>query len=361
MLQWRGMFEWIGGSRALVEGREVCVFSSNDYLGLGREAISPRWPSLKRSTSGPGMNGPMATTESHEQLAKEIALLHRTETAILFTSCTLANHAVLTTMVSDGDLIVSDAANHASIVDGCRLSRAKVVVVAHGDLPAIEAALAQSSAARKLIVTDGVFSMEGDIVDGARLLDIADRHGALVLLDDCHAAGIVGDGSGTLFGLEVPDPVVITGSFSKALGAASGGYVAGPAKVIEALRSSRSFTFSAQIAPGAAQALREAVYTARTDPERRERLQQNADRLRRGVSELGFATGGNGTGIVPLMLGNGDGFAASFQLFAEGFFVAGFGYPVVPHGEARLRIQASSIHDQAEIDALLKALSRLRQ
>ncbi len=353
------------GARAIMDGRAVIVLGSNNYLGLANhpEVIARAKEALERYGAGPALNPPLATTPIHEALCAALARFHRTESALLFNSCTSANVAVACTLVGAGDRIFSDRLNHASIIDGCRLSAAESRVFNHADFAHLEAQLAEPGASRKLVITDGVFSMEGDAADLASLIQICRRHGAALVVDESHAAGVIGPGgrgTAALRGCEGQVDLV-TGTLSKAFGAFAGGYVAGPAARIRELHDrGRFFMFTTAVSPSAAAGALAAVEIAMRDDSLARRLAENTQRLRAGLAKLGFRLLGGDSPITPIMIGNEEKAAAlSRALLEDGVYVGAVRFPVVPRGEARLRAQPSAAHSTADIDEALAVFANV--
>lgn len=353
------------GARAIMDGREVIVLGSNNYLGLANhpEVIARAKEALDRYGAGPALNPPLATTPIHEALCAALAKFHRTDSALLFNSCTAANVAVACTLVGAGDRIFSDRLNHASIIDGCRLSAAESRVYNHGDFAHLEAQLAEPGRGKKLVITDGVFSMEGDAVDLRPLIDLCRRQGATLVVDESHAAGVIGPGgrgTAALRGCE-GEVELYTGTLSKAFGAFAGGYVAGPAARIRELHDrGRFFMFTTAVSPSAAAGALAAVEIALRDPSLAQRLAENTRRLRAGLAKLGFRLLGGDSPITPVMIGD-EAKAAEFSnaLMEAGVYVGSVRFPVVPRGEARLRAQPSAAHGPADIDEALAAFERV--
>ncbi|HEY7610691.1 MAG TPA: aminotransferase class I/II-fold pyridoxal phosphate-dependent enzyme [Alphaproteobacteria bacterium] len=353
------------GARAILDGREVIVLGSNNYLGLANhpEVIARAKEALERYGAGPALNPPLATTPVHEALCAALARFHRTESALLFNSCTSANVAVACTLVGAGDRIFSDRLNHASIIDGCRLSAAESRVYNHADFAHLEAQLAEPGAGRKLVITDGVFSMEGDAADLPRLIAVCRRHGATLVVDESHAAGVIGPGGRGTAALRGCEGAVdlYTGTLSKAFGAFAGGYVAGPAARIRELHDrGRFFMFTTAVSPSAAAGALAAVEIATRDDSLVRRLADNTARLRAGLAKLGLRLLGGDSPITPIMIGDEDEAAAmSRALMQEGVYVGAVRFPVVPRGDARLRAQPSAAHSSADIDEALAAFGKV--
>ncbi len=353
------------GARAVMDGREVIVLGSNNYLGLANhpEVIARAKEALDLYGAGPALNPPLATTPIHEALCATLARFHRTESALLFNSCTSANVAVACTLVGAGDRIFSDRLNHASIIDGCRLSAAESHVYNHADFAHLEAQLAEPGAGKKLVITDGVFSMEGDAVDLRPLIETCRRNDATLVVDESHAAGVIGPGgrgTAALRGCE-GEVDLYTGTLSKAFGAFAGGYVAGPAARVRELHDrGRFFMFTTAVSPSAAAGALAAVEIALRDPSLAQRLAENTRRLRAGLTELGFRLLGGDSPITPIMIGDETKAAAfSNTLLEAGVYVGSVRFPVVPRGEARLRAQPSAAHTAADIDEALAAFAKI--
>jgi glycine C-acetyltransferase len=265
--------------------------------------------------------------------------------------------------VGAGDRIFSDRLNHASIIDGCRLSAAESRVYNHADFAHLEAQLAEPGAGRKLVITDGVFSMEGDAADLPRLIAVCRRHGATLVVDESHAAGVIGPGGRGTAALRGCEGAVdlYTGTLSKAFGAFAGGYVAGPAARIRELHDrGRFFMFTTAVSPSAAAGALAAVEIATRDDSLVRRLADNTARLRAGLAKLGLRLLGGDSPITPIMIGDEDEAAAmSRALMQEGVYVGAVRFPVVPRGDARLRAQPSAAHSSADIDEALAAFGKV--
>ncbi|GAB4267965.1 MAG: 8-amino-7-oxononanoate synthase [Deferrisomatales bacterium] len=349
------------GPRVRVDGRELRCFSSNDYLGL---AADPRLAeaaarAARRWGTGAGASRLITGTLGiHEALEHALARLKGTQTALLFPSGYQANLGVVTALGAEG-AIFSDALNHASLVDGCRLARATTRVFRHGDPAHLAAQLeAHGDVSRKLVVTDGVFSMDGDLAPLPELLDTAAAHGAAVVVDDAHATGVVGDGRGTTHHYGLPSGrVVHVGTLGKALGAV-GAFVACAAPVRDLLvNRARTLVYTTAPAPPAVGAALEAVRILEREPERVARLAANSRRLRAGLRAVGFPVPEDPTPIVPLVLGdNRTTLAWAEALWRDGFWVHPIRPPTVPPGSGRLRITVSSEHAPGDIDALVERL-----
>ena len=339
------------------------MLGSNDYLGLAAlpEAMAAATEALSRHGVGLALNPPLATTFIHEQLRGAIADLHATESALLFNSCTSANVAVACTLVGEGDRIMSDRLNHASIIDGCRLSRATTQVYEHQDFEQLERLLRAATSRRTLVLTDGVFSMEGSAVNLPRLAALCQRHEATLVVDDSHGAGVIGrEGRGTAFrpGAEAAADIY-TGTFSKAFGAATGGYAAGSAEVIRALHDfGRFWMFTTPMSPSSAAAALAAVRHLRQAPALVDKLRHNALRLREGLARSGFELLGGDSPITPILVGSEEkAVRMSAELLALGVYIAAIGFPIVPRGQARLRAQPSATHSESDIDEAIDKIA----
>lgn len=335
--------------------RRLLMLGSNDYLGLAGDpaVIDGAVAALKAYGAGHAMNQPFATTPLHQALRACIAAFTGTEAALLFASCTAANIALLTTLGADG-VILSDADNHASIVDGCRLARGRTAVYRSREIGDLDRCLADTDG-RRTIVSDGVFSVEGGIAPGRALAEAARRAGAALVLDESHAAGVVGPGGrGTAeaCGLDpARDVTAFTGTFAKAFGAGGGGYVAGPAALMdEVKRAARFYVFSTGMHVAAVGAALQGVALA-ADDARRARLHANTARLRAGLAAAGFILLGGATPITPILVGDEDKARVFGQALAErGVVAPAMTWPIVPRGQARLRLQPSALHTPDDID-----------
>jgi glycine C-acetyltransferase len=355
------------GARVRVGGREVINFCANNYLGLANDPRLVAAAHAALDAHGYGMSSVRficGTEDVHEALEAEIAAFLGLDAAILYSSCFDANGGLFETLLDAEDVIVSDSLNHASIIDGVRLSKAQRLRWTHGDLDELEGHLRASQGARtRLIATDGVFSMDGDIADLGAICALAERYGALVMVDDSHATGFVGaHGRGTPERCGVQGRVdVVTSTLGKALGGASGGFTAGRAEVIALLRQrSRPYLFSNTLAPVIAATSLACLQLLAASTELRDRLEANTRRFRAGMTAAGFALRPGEHAIVPIMLGDAR-LAATMadELLAEGIYVIGFSYPVVPKGQARIRVQLSAAHDEAMIDQAVAAFARV--
>jgi glycine C-acetyltransferase len=355
------------GASIEVAGKEVLNFCANNYLGLSSD---PRVIEAARASldeRGYGLSSVRficGTQDRHKQLEAEISRFLGTEDTILYGSCFDANGGLFETLLGPEDAIISDALNHASIIDGVRLCKAQRHRYEHDDLADLERRLQETENARlRMIATDGVFSMDGDIARLGPICDLAEKYEALVMVDDSHATGFEGrTGRGTPEHCGVMDRVdVITSTLGKALGGASGGFTSGRKEIVELLRNrSRPYLFSNTLAPpivaGSLAVLRMLTETT----ELRDRLERNTMRFREGMTAAGFAIRPGVHPIVPIMLGEAR-LAVEFaaRLLGEGIYVIGFCYPVVPKGQARIRVQLSAAHTDQDIDRALAAFAKV--
>jgi glycine C-acetyltransferase len=352
-----------------MEGRgEVIVLSSNNYLGLADdpEVVAAGIEGLRRYGAGTAsVRFICGTFAPHVELEHDLASFSGTEGALTYASCWNANEAVIPTLADAGTALFSDELNHASIVDAMRLARpASKVVYPHADMDALEEALrACDPELRKLVVTDGVFSMEGDIAPLPRIVELAKAYGAAVMVDDSHGTGVLGTfgrGVAEHFGL-LGEIDVITSTLGKALGGGAGGYVASSAPVIELLaQRSRPQLFSNALPPTVACSARRALELLLERPHLVRKLHENADFFRHGLRAAGFDPLPGEAGIVPIIVGK-TSFAIelSERLLDRGVFVTGFGFPVVPEGRARVRVQVSAAHEREHLEAALDAFEHV--
>ena len=364
-------FEGAVTRRMRLDGREVLMFSSGNYLDLAHhpdvvEAAARAARDLGCAAAGSRLiNGNLAC---HEALERELATFFGTEAALVFGTGYMLNVGVIPALVGPGDVIVSDALAHASLIDGARLSRAEVVVVPHSDLAALEEALraARGRARRILVVADGIYSMDGDVAPLGPLVALCRQHDAMLLLDDPHGTGTLGArgrGAAELCGV-LGQVDLLAGTLGKALGS-FGAFVACSARVRALLvNTARSFIFSCALAPPQIEAARAALRLLEAEPWRRETLQRNGAHLRRRLAEAGTTekldTGASTTHIVPVILGdNGRTMSVCEGLLGRGFHAQGIRHPSVPRGAARLRLTLMATHTPAEIDGLADALISL--
>jgi glycine C-acetyltransferase len=355
----------------LADGAAVLNFCANNYLGLADDPRLIAAAKLGLDADGFGMASVRficGTQNVHKQLEARIAAFLGTEDCILYSSCFDANGGLFETLLGEDDAVISDELNHASIIDGIRLCKARRYRYRNNDMEDLEAKLREANEAGarfKLIATDGVFSMDGIVADLSGVCDLADRYGALVMVDDSHAVGFVGEnGRGTpeLCGVEGRVDI-ITGTLGKALGGASGGYVAGRREVVEMLRQrSRPYLFSNSLMPSIAAATLKVLDLLASDEgmELRRRVRANGEKFRREMTALGFSLVPGAHPIIPVMLGEASLAGAMAEaLLAEGVYVVGFSYPVVPKGRARIRTQMSAAHTEAHIDRAVAAFAKV--
>lgn len=344
-------------------------FCANNYLGLADNPELKTAMTETADTYGFGMASVRficGTLDIHRKLEREIAEFFGYDDSITFAACFDANGAVFEPLLAAEDAIISDALNHASIIDGVRLCKAQRYRFANNDMDDLEAQLMAADAKNvrtKLIVTDGVFSMDGFIANLPTICDLADKYDALVMVDDCHAAGFLGsNGRGTAEYHNVEGRIdILTGTLGKALGGGMGGYICAKQEVIDLLRQrARPYLFSNALAPGLVGASRKMLEILRTGNELRERLIANARQFRAGMTAAGFDLKPGVHPIIPVMLGDAklaQDMAA--QLLDEGIYVTGFSFPVVPRGEARIRTQISASHTGAQIDKAIAAFTKI--
>jgi glycine C-acetyltransferase len=356
--------------RALISvqgGKQVLNFCANNYLGLADSPELIKAAKEGLDTYGFGMSSVRficGTQSVHKQLEERISKFLGTDDTILFSSCWDANGGLFEIVLGEEDAVISDALNHASIIDGIRLSKAKRFRYANNDLKDLEAKLIEAKDARfKLIATDGVFSMDGVIANLRGICDLADKHNALVMVDDSHAVGFTGEkGRGTHELNGVMGRVdIITGTLGKALGGASGGYVAAKKEVVTLLRQrARPYLFSNTLMPAIAHTTIAALDLLEKSDGLRAKLRENSAHFRREMAKAGFKLAGQGHPIIPVMLGDAK-LAGKFAegMLAEGIYVIGFSYPVVPQGQARIRTQMSAGHDAKHIDQAIAAFIKV--
>jgi len=356
----------LGGEQshhARFDGREVINLSSNNYLGLTthpklREAALRAVESL--GVGSGSVRTIAGTMDLHMELERRIAAFKKTEAAVVFQSGFTANAGTVAAILGKEDLILSDELNHASIIDGARLSRATIRVFPHRDVAALEKLLEETSGVkRRLVITDGVFSMDGDIAPMREIAAAARAHGAIMMVDDAHASGVLGRaGRGTVDHFDLHGQVDIqVGTLSKAIGVL-GGYVCGSHTLIEYLyHRARPFLFSTSHPPAVAAACLAAFDVLENEPERIQRLWSNTKRFKEGLKRLGFDTGTSETPITPIIVGDADlAMKFSDRLFERGLFAQGIGFPTVAKGRARLRTIVTATHTEEELDRALHIL-----
>lgn len=352
-----------------VEGKHLLNFCANNYLGLANDPRLIAAAHQGLDSHGFGMASVRficGTQTLHTELEARLSAFLGMDDTILYSSCFDANGGLFETLLDEQDAIVSDALNHASIIDGVRLSKARRYRYANNDMAELEVQLQQARAAgarHVLIATDGVFSMDGVIARLDAICDLADRYDALVMVDDSHAVGFVGEhGKGTHEYCKVMGRVdILTGTLGKAMGGASGGYVSASKAVVGWLRQrSRPYLFSNSLAPAIVQASLATLDLLKNDQTLRAQLWRNAQQFRQGMQAAGFTLAGADHAIIPVMLGDAKlaGEMAE-RLLAEGIYVVGFSYPVVPKGQARIRTQMSAAHTPEQIEHCIAAFTRV--
>lgn len=350
-----------------VGGRRLLNFCANNYLGLADndELRDAAKAALERYGYGmASVRFICGTQEEHKQLEARISAFLGMEDTILYGSCFDANGGLFETLLSEEDAVISDALNHASIIDGVRLSKARRFRYANNDMADLEAKLKEDKDARfRLIATDGVFSMDGNIADLKGICDLAEKYDAMVMVDDSHAVGFVGiNGRGSAEHCGVEGRVdIITGTLGKALGGASGGYTSGKREVIDWLRQrSRPYLFSNTLMPAIAGASLTVFDLIEQGDALRQKLTDNAERFRSKMTAAGFTLAGAGHPIIPVMLGDASlAQAMAEKMLERGIYVIGFSFPVVPKGQARIRTQMSAAHSSEDIDRCVAAFEEV--
>jgi glycine C-acetyltransferase len=354
-------------SISLADGQQALNFCANNYLGLANHPALIAAAKDSMDTHGFGMASVRficGTQDGHKLLEKRLSAFLGTEDTILYPSCFDANGGLFETLLTAKDAVISDALNHASIIDGVRLCKAQRFRYANNDMDALETQLKAAEKARfRLIVTDGVFSMDGIIANLPAICQLAKQYDALVMFDDCHATGFMGKhGRGTHEYHNVIDQVdIITGTLGKALGGAMGGYTSGKKEVIDWLRQrSRPYLFSNSLAPMLVAAANKALDIIAQEPQRRQQVHNNGQRFREKMTAAGFELVPGEHPIIPVMLGDAKlaGTMAD-KLLERGIYVIGFSYPVVPKGQARIRTQMSAAHTEAHIDQAVDAFTEV--
>ncbi len=352
-------------------GEEVINFCANNYLGLSsnKEVIQAAKDAM--DSHGYGMSSVRficGTQDIHKELEEKIADYYETEDTILYAAAFDANGGVFEPLLSAEDAIISDSLNHASIIDGVRLCKAARYRYANNDMEDLEKQLVaanENGARHKIIVTDGVFSMDGLVAPLDEICDLADKYDALVMIDECHAAGFIGEtGRGTLEEKGVMGRIdIITGTLGKALGGAMGGYTTGRKEIIEMLRQrSRPYLFSNSLAPAIVGASIKVFDMLGNNTELRDRLEENTAYFKKGMKEAGFDIIDGDSAIVPVMLYDAQlSQTMADMLLEEGIYVIGFFYPVVPKGKARIRVQLSAAHTKEHLDKAIAAFVKVKQ
>ena len=354
-------------ARIKVGKKEVLNMCANNYLGLANNSEIIAAVKAGLDTRGFGMASVRficGTQDLHQELEKKISEFFGTDDTILYTSCFDANTGLFETLLGDKDAIISDALNHASIIDGIRLCKAARYRYAHGDMQALENCLKEASREKtKMIATDGVFSMDGDYAKLDQICDLAEKYDALVMVDDSHATGFVGPtGRGTPEMHGVQDRVdIITSTLGKALGGASGGFTTGRKNIIDLLRQrSRPYLFSNSLPPPLVAAALKTIELLKSSQASKENLESNTGYFREKIATAGFNIKPGSHPIVPIMLGDAklaQDMAA--KLLVEGVYVVGFFYPVVPKGEARIRVQLSAAHTKKDLDFAIEKFTKI--
>jgi glycine C-acetyltransferase len=356
-------------SRCVIDGREVITLSSNNYLGLNThpKLKAAALAAVERFGAGSGAVRTIAGTMSlHEELEARLADFKHVEAVLTFQSGFTCNTGVIPILAPEGATIVSDELNHASIIDGIRLTKAERKIFAHGDIDALRTALREIRAADArrtiLVITDGVFSMDGDIANLPGIVEAAEEADAIVYVDDAHASGVLGrNGRGSVDHFDLHGRVhVQVGTLSKAIGVL-GGYVAGPAALRTVLEHrARPFLFSTSHPPAVAAACLAAIDVLETEPELIERLWENTRHFKAGLEGLGFDTGHSDTPITPVIVGAGAlAHRFSDRLFEEGVFAMGIGFPTVPEAKSRVRTIVTAEHSREELDTCLEVFERV--
>jgi glycine C-acetyltransferase len=356
-----------GARVQLADGRQVINLCANNYLGLAgtQELVEASKAGLEQWGYGlSSVRFICGTQQLHKQLEQKVSEFLGTDDTILYSSCFDANAGLFETLLGPEDAVISDELNHASIIDGIRLCKAKRFRYKNNDMPDLAAKLKEARDARfRLIATDGSFSMDGIVADLKGICDLAERHEALVMVDDSHSTGFIGKtGRGTPEYHGVMERVdIITSTFGKALGGASGGFTTGRQEIIDILRQrSRPYLFSNTLAPGVAAAVFKALETLQASTELRDRLARNTAYFREGMTKAGFKLNPGDHPIVPIMLGDAKvAVEMADGMLAEGVYVIAFSYPVVPKDKARIRVQISAALSTAELDTAIAAFSKV--
>ena len=354
-------------ARIRVGEQEVLNLCANNYLGLANNPEIIAAVKAGLDTRGFGMASVRficGTQDIHGELERKISDFFGTDDTILYTSCFDANTGLFETLLGEKDAVISDALNHASIIDGIRLCKAARYRYTHGNMQSLEDCLKEAEGARvRMIATDGVFSMDGDMAKLDEICDLADPYDALVMVDDSHATGFIGPtGRGTAEFYGVNERVdIITSTLGKALGGASGGFTTGRENIIAMLRQrSRPYLFSNSVPPPVVSAALKTLDLLKDSQAAKERLESNARLFREGMVKAGFRIRPGTHPIVPIMLGDAElAQEMSTQLLEEGVYVVGFFYPVVPKGEARIRVQISAVHTEADLRFALEKFAKV--
>ncbi|AFM27893.1 glycine C-acetyltransferase [Desulfomonile tiedjei] len=353
------------GAHIQIPEREVINLCANNYLGLSSHPEIIKAAHRGLDERGYGMSSVRficGTQDIHKELEKRISEFLGTDDTILYSSCFDANGGLFETLLGKDDVVISDALNHASIIDGVRLSKAARKVYRHADMDDLEVQLKDSAEFRvRMIATDGVFSMDGDLAHLDKICDLAERYNAVVMVDDSHATGFVGSkGKGTPEHFGVTDRVdIITSTLGKALGGASGGFTSGRGSIVKFLRQrSRPYLFSNTLAPPIVYATLTALNMIDGSDDLRRRLKENTEYFRQQIETAGFDIRKGSHPIIPIMLGDARlAQDMARELLDEGIYVVGFSYPVVPKDKARIRVQISAAHTREELDRAVKAFT----
>ena len=348
--------------KIVLEGDTLLNFTSNNYLGLATDPALISASVEATETYGTSVAASrllVGSTPLHDQLEESIAALKKCSSALLYSAGYLANIGVISALTSPGDIVFSDSLNHASIIDGTRLSRAETVVYRHLDLEHLEQLLSEAGPRQKFVVTETVFSMDGDLVDLPKLHAIVKKHGAVLIVDEAHATGVLGKSGGGAFDHFSIDPAetIIIGTFSKALGSV-GGFVAGPSTVIEYLKNrSRSFIFNTALPPSAVGAALVALEKVVAEPDRRSQIVELSEYLRSGLVEAGFSVSNSQTQIVPMIVGEAvQALSVEKHLRNAGILAKAIRPPTVPEGTSRIRFNLNAKFDKEDIDKVLDAV-----
>lgn len=355
------------GSDVRVADREVINLCANNYLGLANHPDVREAAARALDRHGYGMASVRficGTQQLHKDLEEALSSFFGTGDTILYSSCFDANTGLFETLLDERDAVISDALNHASLIDGIRLCKAKRLRYAHGDMRELEARLEEGMSSRlRLIVTDGVFSMDGDLAQLDRITDLADRYDAAVVVDDSHATGVLGrQGRGTPDHFGVAERVdLITSTLGKALGGATGGFTTGHKEIVELLRQrSRPYLFSNSLPPMIAAASKKAIELVAHGDAFRATLRDNSAFFRERLGDLGFTLIPGMHPIIPVMLGDAPlATKMADRLLQEGIYVVGFSYPVVPKGQARIRVQMSAAHTRRQLEQAVEAFEKV--
>ena len=348
----------------LIDGKDVLNFCANDYLGLANNHLVKKAAAESLEDDGFGMASVRficGTNNAHRELEKKLSKFLGYEDSILYVACFDANGGLFEPLFGKEDAIISDSLNHASIIDGIRLCKAERYRYQHSDMSSLEQCLQQAkeNKARHIVIaTDGVFSMDGTYAKLDQICELAEKYDALVMVDDCHATGFVGkNGKGTPEHFGVEGKVdILTGTLGKALGGASGGFVCAKENVVQLLKQrSRPYLFSNALSPSIVKATLQALEIVENEPDRRARIKENTLYFREKMNELGFTLKGESHPITPIMLGDAEiAQKMSAALLEKGLYAVGFFYPVVPKGQARIRLQLTSEHTKNQLDKAIE-------